>query len=195
MPETKVVVFLGSARPGRLGERVAKFVLNALKKSQYNFSTKLIDPLELNFPVLQEPLHFLQDPTIAPEKLRRLNEDVVAADAFIFISPEYNRTVGCALTNTVNHVPPPSFADKPVGIVTYSYGIQGGAVAASQLRGMIGELKAISIPSWVLIPNANTSVQEDGTTDQATSDHSIHFVDQLAVYAQTLKNYKLENPR
>ena len=53
-----VCVVLGSVREGRLGLRVARIIINNLQ--QLGATTTLLDPLEINPPMLQQPLHFMK---------------------------------------------------------------------------------------------------------------------------------------
>ena len=53
-----VCVVLGSVREGRLGLRVARMVIHNLH--QLGARTTLLDPLEINPPMLQQPLHFMK---------------------------------------------------------------------------------------------------------------------------------------
>ena len=59
----QVCVVLGSVREGRLGLRVARMIINNLQ--QLGATATLLDPLEINPPMLQQPLHFM--------KVRRLS--------------------------------------------------------------------------------------------------------------------------
>ena len=70
-------------------------------------SLSSLDPEDLGLPVLRQPLHFYKDPTQAPEILHKINKKIKEADAYILISAEYNRTIPPALSNTLNHFPPP----------------------------------------------------------------------------------------
>ena len=54
----EVCVVLGSVREGRLGLRVARMILNNLQ--QLGARATLLDPLEINPPMLQQPLHFMK---------------------------------------------------------------------------------------------------------------------------------------
>ena len=58
-------------------------------------------------PVLKQPLHFYADSTKAPEVLHKLNEIVIKADAYLILTAEYNRSLPPALTNLMDHLPPP----------------------------------------------------------------------------------------
>ena len=74
--------------------------------------TSFTDPEEYDLPVLKQPLHFYSDPTEAPEILRKLNEIVSGADAYLILTAEYNRSLPPPLTNLMDHLPPTrSFID------------------------------------------------------------------------------------
>ena len=55
---TQVCVVLGSVREGRLGLRVARMIINNLQ--HLGATATLLDPLEINPPMLQQPLHFMK---------------------------------------------------------------------------------------------------------------------------------------
>ena len=54
----KVCVVLGSVREGRLGLRVARLLVSRL--TSLGAEATLLDPLEVNPPLLQQPLHFMK---------------------------------------------------------------------------------------------------------------------------------------
>ena len=54
----QVCVVLGSVREGRLGLRVARMIINNLQ--ELGATATLLDPLEINPPMLQQPLHFMK---------------------------------------------------------------------------------------------------------------------------------------
>ena len=78
--------------------------------------------MEVQLPMLQKPLHFYQDRSKAPAELVKANEQIKSADAFLFISCEYNHCIPPALANLVDHFPGSSFMWRPSGLVTYSPG-------------------------------------------------------------------------
>ena len=53
-----VCVVLGSVREGRLGLRVARMIVNNLQ--ELGATATHLDPLEINPPMLQQPLHFMK---------------------------------------------------------------------------------------------------------------------------------------
>ena len=85
-------------------------------------ANSLSDPVEMQFPMLQKPLHFYPDKTKAPPELVKANDTLKVADAFLFISCEYNHCIPPALLNLVDHFPGSSFSWRPSGLITYSPG-------------------------------------------------------------------------
>ncbi|XP_052239499.1 quinone reductase-like isoform X2 [Dreissena polymorpha] len=171
----KLVIFLGSTREGRLGERVAKFVQNELnKKGKYDVS--LFDPVTMDLPMLAKPLHFYKDRSEAPKKLIEANETLKAADGFLLISCEYNHCIPPALANLLDHFPGSSFAWRPSGIITYSPGIYGGMRAAMQLRVMTGELGCLSVSNIFGIPEVHKAIDETG---KPLNDHMTKGLENL----------------
>ncbi|KAK3590924.1 hypothetical protein CHS0354_032643 [Potamilus streckersoni] len=156
----KVVVFLGSTREGRMGDRVAKFVTKYLEST--NHDVHLIDPVQLKLPLLEKPLFFYPDQSKAPKVLQETDKLIQDADAFVVVSCEYNHSIPPALANTLDHFAPPHFAWRPSGIVTYSPGQFGGMRCAMQLRCMLGELGCLSVSNIFGIPKVHEALDEEG---------------------------------
>lgn len=189
----KLIIFLGSTREGRLGERVGKFVKNSLeKKGKYDIT--VFDPVQTKFPMLEKPLHFYKDRSTAPTELVEANEKIKGADAFLLISCEYNHCIPPALANLLDHFPGSSFAWRPSGIITYSPGIYGGMRAAMQLRAMTGELGCISVSNIFGIPEVHKAIDEDGNPKNDHMNSGLEkLMKQLDWTATAFKNMREQN--
>lgn len=121
----------------------------------------LVDPLDLP---LQPPFkpHFAYRNADAPEPLADLANQIVAADAFVMIGPEYNHSMSPALAHVLNHFGASLFAWKPSLIVTYSAGQWGGTRAAMVMRPFLSELGCLPVSAMVHVPNAQTVFDEVG---------------------------------
>merc|ERR550517_1680040 len=150
MTQAHVCVVLGSVREGRLGLRVARMIINNLQ--QLGARATLLDPLEINPPMLQQPLHFMKDQSQAPQWMLDTHKVIQEADGFVVVSPEYNCSLPPALTNLLDYFPPASFRHKPVSIAAYSMGPFGGIRAAQLARPFLSELGLVPLPSTLLIP-------------------------------------------
>ncbi|CAG0906585.1 unnamed protein product, partial [Cyprideis torosa] len=154
----KLVIFLGSQREGRNIVKVAKYLEEALLKSDC-FNLCIIDPVKLCVPIMVQPIHFMSDTSNAPRWLVDVNNVIKEAEAFIVISPEYNSTFGPSLSNLLNHFPSSIFRHKPCSIVTYSAGGNGGIRAATALRSYLMEFGLLVLPTSLMIPNVKDSLE------------------------------------
>jgi NAD(P)H-dependent FMN reductase len=132
---TKIGIILGSTRPGRNGEAVAKWVLDvASKRSDAEF--ELVDLLDYKLPHLDEAIPPSMGQYSQPHTLEWADK-IGSFDGFVIVTPEYNHSTSGALKNAIDFL----FAEwnnKAVGFV--SYGAQGGTRAVEHLRLVAGEL-------------------------------------------------------
>jgi len=189
----KTLVFLGSVRDGRNADRVAKFVVRKLKEDGHE--VELIDPLKVDIPLLKNPYHFYPDPSAIPKPVFELNKKVLNADAYVIVTPEYNRNMPPALTNLLDHRAPESYCFKTSGLVSYSMGPGAGLTAAGQVRAMMVEFGAGPIPCLMGIGEAQKSLDEEGKPQNDRLDrHMAKFIEQLDWYATALKNHRAKEP-
>merc|ERR1712110_411735 len=157
----RVCVVLGSVREGRLGLRVARMIVNNLQ--QLGATAVLLDPLEINPPMLQQPLHFMKDQSQAPQWMVDTHKVIQESEGFVVVTPEYNCSLPPALTNLLDYFPPASYRHKPASIASYSMGPFGGIRAAALARPFLSELGLVPLPSSVIIPTVQTSgIDEEG---------------------------------
>ncbi|WP_153795871.1 NADPH-dependent FMN reductase [Foetidibacter luteolus] len=139
-------IILGSTRPGRNGEAVAKWVLDIAQ--QRNDSTfELVDVSDYNLPLLDEPI----PPSMGQysnEHTKAWAAKIASFDAFVFITPEYNHSTSGALKNAIDYVYA-EWNNKSAGFV--SYGSAGGARAVEHLRGIMAELQIADVRAQVML--------------------------------------------
>jgi NAD(P)H-dependent FMN reductase len=141
----KVGIIIGSTRPGRVGESVARWVFDiARKRSDAEF--ELVDIKEFNLPLLDEPV----PPSMgqySKEHTKRWAAKINPFDAFVFVTPEYNHSTSGALKNAIDFL----FAEwnnKAAGFV--GYGSAGGARAIEHLRLIMGEIQIADVRNQVM---------------------------------------------
>jgi NAD(P)H-dependent FMN reductase len=161
----KVQIIVGSTRPGRTSDRVATWVAAEAKNSFDD--VEIIDLQEYTLPFFDELISPQFNPAreAAPEVQKWLDK-VAEADAYILVTPEYNRSTSAVLKNALDHLDF-QFTNKPVAIV--GHGSNGGAQAVSHLRDIIPAVKAVSIPSVVYFPGIiamTNSIDEAGTLSE-----------------------------
>ena len=158
MTPLKVLVILGSVRQGRMSERVATFVMARLALVE-GVDAELIDLRELNLPIMEERLGRIE-PT--PPNVALLGEKIVATDAIIIVTPEYNRGYPGVLKNAIDYYFK-EYKRKVVALVTVSDGGRGGVNAWAQLVTVFVRMGAIVLPPNVEVERVDKSFAEDGT--------------------------------
>lgn len=170
-------VLLASTRPGRVGEPVARW-FDELARSDDSFEVELVDLAEVDLPLLDEPNHpRLREYT--KEHTLRWSAIVDRADAFVFVTPEYNYGINAALKNALDFVYH-EWRHKPVGFVSYG-GVSGGLRAAQMTKQVISSLGMYPVVSAVTIPFVARQVH-DGAFDplDAQVDSAQSMIDELA---------------
>jgi chromate reductase len=127
-----------------------------------------------------------------PEPARRLRGQIAAADAVLFISPEYNYSVPGVLKNAIDWAsrpPDQPFARKPVGIMGASAGVMGTARMQYHLRQILVSLDAYPINRpEVAIGRAQEKFDAAGKlVDEATSKQVRAHLDALAAWTRKLR--------
>ncbi|CAL8099564.1 unnamed protein product [Calicophoron daubneyi] len=156
----KAVLFASSVRPGRMNDRVLKFASERLTES--GNAVRIVDPKDIDLPILRTALQFYANDSDVPEKLAELNSIIKEADILIFTTSEYNRCIPPALSNMLDHLPHSTFAFKPAGIVAYTTGLDGGQQAAGQLRQMLSELGCLVVPHSLVLYQVNERLSVNG---------------------------------
>lgn len=108
-----------------------------------------------------------------PPAVQKLREQIAAADALFFATPEYNYSVSGVLKNAIDWASrPPNqpFDDKPVAIMSASGGLLGGARAQYHLRqiGIFMNLRFVNRPE-VMIGQAPTKFDAEGNLTDETA--------------------------
>ncbi|MCU1558683.1 MAG: NADPH-dependent oxidoreductase [Microbacteriaceae bacterium] len=142
----KIAVIIGSTRPGRNGEAVAKWV-HELASQRSDAEFELVDLLDYDLPHLDEAVSASQG-KYAGEHTKKWAAKVAEFDGYIFVTPEYNHSTSGALKNAIDYVYA-EWNNKAAGLV--SYGAAGGTRAAEHLRLILGELQIADVRSQVAL--------------------------------------------
>jgi NAD(P)H-dependent FMN reductase len=180
----KTVVVYGSVRQRRQGIKAARFVKNALE--QRGHEVTLVDPLERKLPLLDK-MYKEYPRGKAPEVLEDLAAIYREADAFVFVTGEYNHGIPPAMSNLIDHFMNEYFW-RPAGIVSYSGGRFGGVRAGVHLRAVLGEVGMITIPSMFPVSKVQDAFGDDGkAVDDAYPKRIQRFLEELEWFAAALK--------
>lgn len=163
----KVLVILGSVRPGRKADRVAKWLENELKNDG-RFESEIIDPANLELPFYNEEMSPFamasNNKDYTNPKGREWANKVASAQAFILVTPEYNHGYSATLKNTLDWVGP-EWKNKPAMVVSYSWQSTGGSRAAEQLRQVLPEIGLIGTTRFVNISTLTDKIDENGVNN------------------------------
>jgi NAD(P)H-dependent FMN reductase len=142
----KVAIIIGSTRPGRKAEAVARWVHeHARKRTDAEF--ELVDIKDFNLPLLDEPVPPAMGQYTQPHT-KAWAAKIQTFDAFIFVTPEYNHGTSGALKNAIDFLYR-EWNNKAAGFV--SYGSAGGTRAVEQLRLVMGELQVADVRAQVTL--------------------------------------------
>jgi NAD(P)H-dependent FMN reductase len=140
-----VGIILGSTRPNRNGEAVAKWVLEQTK-GRSDARYELVDIKDYDLPLLDEPIPPSQGRYSQPHT-KRWSEKIASLDAFVFVTAEYNHSVPGALKNAIDFLYR-EWNNKAAGFV--SYGSAGGARAVEALRLIMAEIQIADVRAQVM---------------------------------------------
>ena len=177
-----IPVILGSTREGRQSVKAARFVVNQMRAAG-NITPTLVDLKECAFPMLQNKLFRLKDPSPALVEFSRI---VGAADALVVVSPEYNGSFPGVLKNALDYLLD-EYKRKPVGIVTVSAGPMGGRGCLILLRQFFNAVGAVPVPAAFPINNVGSALDDEGQpADPSLARRAREFIDELLYYARRL---------
>lgn len=181
----KIAIISSSVRANRDGARVALFTKNILETK--NWETTLLDPMELDFPLLTLMYKQMTNPE---EKYKTVHKILDEADGFVLVTAEYNHSVPPALKNLLDYYRE-EYYWKPSGIISYSSGPFGGVRATEHLRNICAELKCLAIPTSLPISKVHESINEDGTSVNGDYERRAKkFLDEFEWYLEALKNQR-----
>jgi NAD(P)H-dependent FMN reductase len=142
----KLAVVIGSTRPGRKAEAVARWVHGiATKRSDAEF--ELVDIKDFDLPLLDEPMPPGMGQYTQPHT-KAWASKIASFDGYVFVTPEYNHGPSGALKNAIDYLYR-EWNNKAAGFV--GYGSAGGTRAVEQLRLVMGELLVADVRAQVAL--------------------------------------------
>jgi NAD(P)H-dependent FMN reductase len=142
----RVAIILGSTRPGRNGEAVARWV-HGIASKRTDAEYELVDIKDFELPLLDEPIPPSQGKYSQPHT-KNWAARIASFDAFVFVTPEYNHGTSAALKNAIDFLYR-EWNNKAAGFV--SYGSAGGTRAVESLRLVMGELMVADVRQQVAL--------------------------------------------
>ena len=145
----RVAIILGSTRPGRNGEAVARWVYEIVKKKEQGKDVEFeyVDIKDYNLPLLDEPIPPSQG-QYTKDHTKAWSTKIDSFDAYIFVTPEYNHGIPGALKNAIDFLYR-EWNNKAAGFL--SYGGTGGVRSVEHLRLVMAELQIADVRAQVTL--------------------------------------------
>jgi NAD(P)H-dependent FMN reductase len=192
----RIAVIIGSTRPGRRAEAVARWVADASVRhpavTAGQAVVEVVDIAAYGLPLLDEPVPAAFG-RYANAHTRRWAQTIAAFDGFVFVTPEYNRSVPAALKNAIDFLYT-EWHHKAAGFV--GYGVHGGIRAVEQLRQVMAEVKIADVQTQVALAMFTdftftdpTDPTDPGTCTPSTRQEStlVTMLDEIVAWSQALK--------
>jgi NAD(P)H-dependent FMN reductase len=187
----RLALIIASTRDSRFGETVGHWFA-AQVRAFGGFDLDTVDLLELGLPSILSAEH--PKGGRYSETVGAFAKRVAVADAFVFVTPEFNHGYPASLKSALDAVYV-EWAAKPATFVSYG-GAAGGARAVEQLRQVLVELHAVPIRDAVLLPLARQLFDDGGAlVDPERFSPSVKAtLDHLLWWARALRTARLEVP-
>jgi NAD(P)H-dependent FMN reductase len=186
----KLMIVIASTRPGRVGLPVAEW-FRGRAAEHGGFDVDLVDLVELELPLLDEASH---------PRLRRYTKPhthewsamVDDADAFVFVTSEYNHGYPAALKNAIDYLHH-EWQYKPVGFVSYG-GVAAGTRAVQQLKQVVAAIKLVAVVEAVNIPFVAQFIDSQGVVqaNEVMEQAARAMLDELVRVQAALRPLRVE---
>jgi chromate reductase len=177
----QVAVLVGSLRRESINRKLAQAL------------TRLAPPtLELYMvPLEQLPMYNGDLEGNRPEAVNRFVAECARADAILFVTPEYNRSLPAVLKNAIDWGSKPMdknvWRDKPVASSGTSPGGIGTCAAQLHLRQVMGAVSASFVGGEAYITMKPGLIADDGTvTDESTRNFLKAYLERFAGFVAKL---------
>ena len=183
----RILVFYGSYRVDRMGIRLANFIVSGLKKRGAN--AELIDAKAIDLPMLDRMYKEYPAGT-APPAMASLAAKIKGADAFVFVTGEYNWGMQPGLKNLTDHFLEEWFW-RPAAIASYSAGRFAGVRSGTAWHGTLAEMGMVVISSTLAVGPIADALSADsepiGQAGLALQQAFPRFADDLAWWTEAAR--------
>ena len=187
----RILVFYGSYRSDRMGIRLADYIVAGLKAR--GGDVELIDAKAVGLPLLDR-MYKEHAPGSAPAALETLASKIRGADAFVFVTGEYNWGMQPGLKNLTDHFLEEWFW-RPAAIASYSAGRIAGARSGLVWHGTLSEMGMIVISSTLTVGPIAQALSADGKplgeAGQFLDRSFTRFADDLSWWTEAAKAQRL----
>ncbi|WP_267241691.1 NADPH-dependent FMN reductase [Streptomyces sp. PR69] len=177
-PPLRVAVIIGSTREGRVGGSVGRWFMERAA-GRGGLELTVLDLVDYDFPA--------RYPDRATGQVRRFTEQIGRADAFVVVTPEYNRSFPASLKQAIDFAYD-EWQTKPVAFVSYGHG-SSGLYAVEALRSVFTELHTVTLRNGVHLNLLDDAAPAEGG-DRAVG----RMLDQLDWWGLALREARAARP-
>jgi chromate reductase len=176
----RVAVIVGSLRKDSLNRKMAK-ALGAIAPA--SLSLEIVEIGEL-------PLYNQDDDAAPPAPSVAFKEKIAGADAVLFVTPEYNRSIPGGLKNAIDWASRPygtnAFSRKPSAVIGTSPGKIGTAIGQQHLRSILGFCNSPQMNAMeAYIQFEKGLITEDGTiTNESTEKFLRKYMEEFHAFIE-----------
>ena len=186
----KLLVFYGSYRSDRMGIRLADYLVAAWRAR--GADAELVDAKAVGLPMLDRM--YKEHPAgSAPPAMEALAQKIRAADAFVFVTGEYNWAPQAGLKNLLDHYLEEWFW-RPAAIASYSAGRFAGVRAGLALHGTLSEMGMVVVSSTLAVGPIGQALDTDGRPTGAAGEQLQkafpRFADDLAWWSEAAREQR-----
>ncbi len=185
MTTPKIAIIVGSTRPGRSADVVARWV-HDVASDRDDATFEVLDLADFDLPMLDEPVPPMSG-EVAHEHTRAWAAAVAECDGFVFVTPEYNHSTSGALKNAIDFLYA-EWNDKACGFV--SYGVDGGLRAVEHLRLIAAELKLADVRSQVGLGRFTEVVNGAVEVDARTRERLSTMLGEVIAWSNALQHLR-----
>jgi NAD(P)H-dependent FMN reductase len=190
----KVLVFYGSYRQDRMGIRLADYLLAGFRER--GVDAELVDAMAVGLPMLDR-MYKEYPKGAAPAAMEALAEKIRRADAFVFVTGEYNWGPQPGLKNLTDHFLEEWFW-RPAAIASYSAGRFSGVRSGTIWHSILSEMGMVVISSTLAVGPISQTLDADGipigSGGEALQAAFPRFATDLAWWTEAAREQRTRKP-
>lgn len=183
----KIGIIIGSTRDGRVSIQVADWV-KSFTTDRTDAEFEIIDIKDYNFEEFNNLPPGMLNREYGAENVTEWSQKVDELDGFIFVTPEYNKSISPSLKNAIDHLGP-EWHNKAAGSV--SYGSTLGVGATMALRQILSNLNiAVVTPFGALSLFTDFENMSEFKPGEYHNDSIEATIDQVVLWAKAMKTIR-----
>ena len=183
----KILVFYGSYRSDRMGIRLADYLVAGL--GARGAEAELVDAKQVDLPMLDR-MYKEYPKGGAPAPLEALAEKIRTADAFVFVTGEYNWGPQPGLKNLTDHFLE-EWSWRPAAVASYSAGRFSGVRSGTVWHSILSEMGMVVVSSTLAVGPISQTLDADarptGGAGEALDRSFVRFADDLAWWTEAAR--------